>query len=291
MGEDDDAVTEGALQAAVDCLSCPICLSLLREPRMLPCCQQSFCRVCLETALFHSATCPLCNAPAQPHSALPNRSLDALLICARAPGGTKTVMAAASSPADDAFLPLRTSRRGEADDAAFLPLPAMQRRPRWAPGDSNPFLVPSPQRGWLERNEERLRCLVIVGAIIFIMGFLKVQEEEFAQQTGYWRHGPPRLTTGIHHIVGDPQRATRSRLGQAQALHGPQPAAVSTPSAVAPLVDATSTAYGLFAVLAFVVWLHRRATACASAGLRRLRYAWSKVLLTLGGGRRVPQRV
>ena len=44
-------------------LSCPICLELLNEPVMLPCCQQTFCKLCLRQALGSgTSTCPLCRA-------------------------------------------------------------------------------------------------------------------------------------------------------------------------------------------------------------------------------------
>lgn len=41
-------------------LECPICLSTLSDPHIVPCCKQSFCKNCLEIALSLNTTCPLC---------------------------------------------------------------------------------------------------------------------------------------------------------------------------------------------------------------------------------------
>lgn len=77
------ALTQAENAEAVAAMSCPICLSMLCEPMMLPCCQQSFCSGCLKAALATSSNCPLCRAPAKLSKALPNRGLEGLLNCAR----------------------------------------------------------------------------------------------------------------------------------------------------------------------------------------------------------------
>lgn len=60
-------------------LTCPICLELLTNPVMLPCCQQTYCKRCLRQALSNSGKCPLCRAPAGMELSLPNRALEGLL--------------------------------------------------------------------------------------------------------------------------------------------------------------------------------------------------------------------
>jgi hypothetical protein len=181
-----------AKQAAADAqiaLSCPVCLELFRDPVLLPCCQQSFCRCCLRGALARSPTCPLCRAEASMKLALPNRTLDALL-----------ARGAATAPIAVATAQAATSTSCAYKDAQ--PLPAMTRRPRWRPEhDDNPFLPrrrrDAPARSvceWLAKHEERIRCVVIIVAVAMLMCFLKVEEEEYAVQTGYRpRRSAPQL--------------------------------------------------------------------------------------------------
>ena len=182
-----DAAEQAAADAAQIALSCPVCLELFRDPVLLPCCQQSFCRCCLRGALARSPTCPLCRAEASMKLALPNRTLDALLArgAATAPKAVATAQAATSCAYKDA-----------------QPLPAMTRRPRWRPEhDDNPFLPrrrrDAPARSvceWLAKHEERIRCVAIIVAVAMLMCFLKVEEEEYAVQTGYRpRRGVPQL--------------------------------------------------------------------------------------------------
>ena len=62
-----------------DDLTCPICLERFTSPLLLPCCANSFCRLCLKKALARRPACPLCNAEADYADALPNRTLTRLL--------------------------------------------------------------------------------------------------------------------------------------------------------------------------------------------------------------------
>lgn len=192
MLQSRDATEQAAADAAAAAqiaLSCPVCLELFRDPVLLLCCQQSFCRCCLRGALARSPTCPLCRAEASMKLALPNRTLDALL----ARGAATVPIAVATAQA-------ATSTSCAYKDAQ--PLPAMTRRPRWRPEhDDNPFLTrrrrDAPARSvceWLAKHEERIRCIAIIVAVAMLMCFLKVEEEEYAVQTGYRpRRGAPQL--------------------------------------------------------------------------------------------------
>ena len=41
---------------------CPICLSLAKEPFLIPCCGQHFCKMCAERLKRDGTTCPMCKA-------------------------------------------------------------------------------------------------------------------------------------------------------------------------------------------------------------------------------------
>ena len=43
---------------------CPICLSLAKEPYLIPCCGQHFCRLCAERLRVDGSTCPMCKSSA-----------------------------------------------------------------------------------------------------------------------------------------------------------------------------------------------------------------------------------
>ena len=62
-----------------DALSCPICLGLLLDPLIAACCQNNFCRQCLQSSLRSKPECPLCRAPLVLENTLPNRALRNLL--------------------------------------------------------------------------------------------------------------------------------------------------------------------------------------------------------------------
>ena len=42
---------------------CPICLQILREPRLIDCCGHSYCEACIERVGKDGKPCPLCNEP------------------------------------------------------------------------------------------------------------------------------------------------------------------------------------------------------------------------------------
>jgi hypothetical protein len=62
-----------------DALSCPICLGLLLDPLIAACCQNNYCRQCLQTSLRNKPECPLCRASLVLENTLPNRALRNLL--------------------------------------------------------------------------------------------------------------------------------------------------------------------------------------------------------------------
>ena len=135
-------------------LTCPICLELLHTPVMLPCCQQTFCKRCLKQALRRSSSCPLCRASTRIEDALPNRSVEGLL----------------------------STRKGGDIESAIPYWPAQPKR-------RNLFM---PSRrvhaygwyGWWRANGPCVRCICVVGAVAVLMLFLRVEEEEYAKQTG-----------------------------------------------------------------------------------------------------------
>ena len=251
----------GAAAEAAAALSCPICLQLIDEPRMLTCCQQSFCRRCLHAALDLSPVCPLCCAAASMETALPNRVLESILVLARENAhGSQSVISAASQLVDSS-------------EECALPLPAMQRRPRWTAGDPNPFIAPARSASWtmlLARAEEWLRCVAIIILVMFFMTFLKVQEEEFARQTGYWRGGTPRLS-------GPSVSAPNAQHGDVLTLPRAMPrsvAATTTDATIQPLLDATQLSGCLFSVVLLAAWLGKclqRLGQCADPLAVRLR--------------------
>ena len=70
-----------AAHELADALSCPICLGLLVDPLIAACCQNNFCRHCLQSTLRSKpqGQCPLCRAPLMLENTLPNRALRNLL--------------------------------------------------------------------------------------------------------------------------------------------------------------------------------------------------------------------
>ena len=62
------------IQAQPDC---PICLYILREPHIVTCCGQSFCRVCIENVKKAKTSCPMCQQLEFTH--IPNRGLQRTL--------------------------------------------------------------------------------------------------------------------------------------------------------------------------------------------------------------------
>jgi hypothetical protein len=149
-------------------LSCPICLELLNEPVMLPCCQQTFCKLCLRQALGSgTSTCPLCRAAVRMGQALPNRSLEALL--ARCRGSDI-----------ESSIPNWPSRRRP---NVFLPEPAPRRR------------IGSVARWW-SAHAPCVRCVCTVASVAALMMFLRVEEDEYARETGYLQNGRFHQNTG-----------------------------------------------------------------------------------------------
>jgi hypothetical protein len=283
--ESRDATEQAAADVQI-ALSCPVCLELFRDPVLLPCCQQSFCRCCLRGALARSPTCPLCRAEASMKLALPNRTLDALL-----------ARGAATAPIAVATAQAATSTSCAYKDAQ--PLPAMTRRPRWRPEhDDNPFLPrrrrDAPARSvceWLAKHEERIRCVAIIVAVAMLMCFLKVEEEEYAVQTGYRprRSAPQLARLGPGVMIGvvldgatsnlpvddEPQRIQaggRKRRGLVGAatttansydereLQTPH----EKPAALEAQLDAAQLGYGIVGLVLVAIVAYRRAVALAS---------------------------
>ncbi|GBG71701.1 hypothetical protein CBR_g9113 [Chara braunii] len=62
-------------------LTCPICMDVFRDPVLVPCCSNTFCRTCLDQALARNDACPICRAPilAVGDPVLPNRAVAALV--------------------------------------------------------------------------------------------------------------------------------------------------------------------------------------------------------------------
>lgn len=87
-----------------DALSCPICLGLLLDPLIAACCQNNFCRQCLQSSLRSKPECPLCRAPLVLENTLPNRALRNLL-----PHDVSQEVETAKAAA--AFRPTRLSRK------------------------------------------------------------------------------------------------------------------------------------------------------------------------------------
>ena len=56
---------------------CPICLCVLKEPYLIDCCGNSFCRTCIEPIKEESKSCPLCNI--QFTTTMPDRRLQRTL--------------------------------------------------------------------------------------------------------------------------------------------------------------------------------------------------------------------
>ena len=264
-----DAALQQEAEAA---LSCPICLGFFHEPVLLPCCQQSFCRACLQDALDRSTTaCPLCRADTSMRLALPNRALEGLL---RNHAAAPTIAAAANRVGP----PLPGSE----------PLPAMMRRPRWRPDiDDNPFLPRqrrTPVRNcgeWLAKHEARIRCVTVVAAVGLLMVFLKVEEEEYAVQTGYLPRrggGVPRLAR-LGEAPGSRlpgELATlRSRRLDPSAIAGATEEEAATdilsaahrPTVVDAQLNASAHAYMLFVLIVAAIAIYRRVLAC-TAGVR-----------------------
>ena len=148
-------------------LSCPICLELLSVPVMLPCCQQTFCKRCLQQALGSSGSCPLCRSSASLEQCLPNRSLEGLLEGCR---GSDI----------ESSIPVWPSRRRT---NVFLPEPAPRRR------------LGSAARWW-SAHAPCVRCVCIVSSVAALMCFLRVEEEEYARETGYLQSGLFHQNTG-----------------------------------------------------------------------------------------------
>ena len=149
-------------------LSCPICLELLNVPVMLPCCQQTFCKLCLRQALGSgTSTCPLCRASARMEQCLPNRSLEALL--ARCRGSDI-----------ESSIPNWPSRRRP---NVFLPEPAPRRRI-------------GSVASWWSAHAPCVRCVCMVASVAALMMFLRVEEEEYARETGYLQNGRFHQNTG-----------------------------------------------------------------------------------------------
>ena len=149
-------------------LSCPICLELLSVPVMLPCCQQTFCKLCLRQALGSgTSTCPLCRASARMEQCLPNRSLEAVL--ARCRGSDI-----------ESSIPNWPSRRRP---NVFLPEPLPRRRSGSA-------------ARWWSAHAPCVRCVCMVASVAALMMFLRVEEEEYARETGYLQNGRFHQNTG-----------------------------------------------------------------------------------------------
>lgn len=198
-------------------------------------------------------------------------------------------------------------------DLPGLPLPAIQPRPRWRPGDPNPFLRRQHREarlsicGFLSKHEPRIRCVSMIAAVVVLMCFLKVEEEEYAVQTGFGprRRGPQlaALAAGAHLSVraegtkadrsaadssSDAQRTTpevqRGRSDRsARALTEEEtaedkyrrmlmyaPHASELPDTVAMQLGATSRAYFLLATMVVAGGIYSRAAACVRLVRRRL---------------------
>ena len=117
---------------------------------MVPCCQHSFCAACLKEALRRVAACPLCRKPARLASALPNRSLSALLSCAR--GGLSATALASAAVASDDSEPIPQPRPSSA-----------ARRERRRRGSGRPEPQPEDRRSVLHRvwKENEPRCVAL----------------------------------------------------------------------------------------------------------------------------------
>ena len=85
-------------------LSCPICLGMMLDPLITACCQNNFCRRCLETCLRGKPECPLCRASLKLENTLPNRALRNLL-------PQNQMVSEEVEAAVVAFRPMRLSRR------------------------------------------------------------------------------------------------------------------------------------------------------------------------------------
>ena len=87
-------------------LSCPICLGMMLDPLITACCQNNFCRRCLEACLRGKPECPLCRASLKLENTLPNRALRNLL-----PHNKMISEEVDAAEAVVAFRPMRLSRR------------------------------------------------------------------------------------------------------------------------------------------------------------------------------------
>lgn len=188
-GAEGDLSLGGGLRASMAdddedySLTCPICLELLTNPVMLPCCQQTYCKRCLRLALNNSGKCPLCRAPAGMELSLPNRALEGLLALRK---GRDIESAIPHWPARRrAFLPerVRACVRREAATGAGLPGAcsdsACHRRARQVAQVRGRSLA----RWWAE-HAPCVRCACVVVSVCVLMLFLRVEEEEYARQNG-----------------------------------------------------------------------------------------------------------
>ena len=56
---------------------CPVCLCVLKEPYLIDCCGNSFCKTCIEPIKSDNKPCPLCNV--QFTASMPDKRLQRTL--------------------------------------------------------------------------------------------------------------------------------------------------------------------------------------------------------------------
>jgi hypothetical protein len=142
---------------------------------------------------------------------------------------------------------------------------------------------------WLAKHEERIRCVAIIVAVAMLMCFLKVEEEEYAVQTGYRprRSAPQLARLGPGVMIGvvldgapsnlpvddEPQRIQaggRKRRGLVGAAtttansYDVLGAPHEKPAALEAQLDAAQLGYGIVGLVLVAIVAYRRAVALAS---------------------------
>lgn len=191
--------------------ACPICLGRFDQPVLASCCGQSFCQACLDAALLQVDACPMCRSPllSGPFSATPNRALEEALraLAPSSPRATSTEERSRlrAAIAEKKLLLQRSSKEvhvrldSDTEDQSSLQddPPVRGRLREWRMQcvalcrrvgscrvvSSRSLQLRRQLRQWLHWcrvHWSSLQCVFYVGLFFVFVFFLRVQEEEFA---------------------------------------------------------------------------------------------------------------
>jgi len=146
---------------------CPICFHRFKDPYMVICCGQSFCRFCLQESLIGNNQCPMCRK-ANPKFG-PNRVLAELMSESSEQG---------VSDLEDNELQDFSQRRHLVTPTRKRSQSATRARALWT------RFTFSCERCWvwLRVQEERLRCLFYVCSLALLVLYLRIEEEAYQEQ-------------------------------------------------------------------------------------------------------------